>query len=128
MSKTGWFGSDEDGRVVSKTEIDHSDGTVHKYPYTEADNIHAGHGHERWDSLDSYMNDNSNPDRTYRSTDDPRSINRRWRGDGYDLALDVLNDLSLEELELLLSPSKNYVHTSEEMLVKGMHKQLILKK
>ncbi len=40
----------------------------------------------------------------------------------------MLNNLSLEELqELLEVSSENYVHTSEEMLVRGTHKQLVLK-
>ena len=44
------------------------------------------------------------------------------------LALEVLSNLSLEELqELLEVSSENYVHTSEEMLVRGTHKQLVLK-
>ena len=63
-----------------------------------------------------------------RSKNAKKSQNRRWSGPGYDLALEMLNDLSLEELqELLELSSENYVHTSEEMLVRGTHKQIVLK-
>lgn len=127
MGKWGWFSSDDDGNVIAKTEVQ-SDGSVDRYDYTKADDISAGHGHKKWKSMDSYLHDDEHPDRKFRDKNDPESINRRWRGPGYDLALEMLNDLSLEELqELLELSSENYVHTSEEMFVRGTHKQLVLK-
>lgn len=78
--------------------------------------------------MNSYLHDDEHPDRKFRDKNDSESINRRWRGPGYDLTLEVLSNLSLEELqELLEASSENYVHTSEEMVVKGTHKQLVLK-
>ena len=127
MGKFGWFSSDDDGNVIAKTEVQ-SDGSVDRYNYTKADDISAGHSHEKWKSMDSYLHDDEHPDRKFRDKNDSESINRRWRGPGYDLTLEVLSNLSLEELqELLEASSENYVHTSEEMVVKGTHKQLVLK-
>lgn len=125
MGKNYWFSADEDtGDVVAKTEIK-SDGSVRRYEYTDPDNIKGGHGDRAYSSYKDYENDKPSYDRP---KDDPKSINRRWYGNGYDLALEVLNNLSLEELQDLLEvSSENYVHTSEEMLVRGTHKQLVLK-
>lgn len=127
MKKTEWFSADDDGNVIAKTEI-REDGTVHRYPYTEPDDINAGHGHDKWNDLDSYLHNDEKPDKRFRDKNDPDSINRRWKGPGYDLALDVLNNLSLDELQELLSlTDESYIHTSDEMFVKGTQKQLILK-
>ena len=127
MGKWGWFSADDDGNVIAKTEVQ-DNGSVDRYPYTKPDDIHAGHGHEHWKSMDSYLHDDEHPDKKYRDKNAKKSINRRWKGPGYDLALEVLNNLSLEELqELLEISSEDYVHTSEEMFVIGTHKQLVLK-
>ena len=125
MAKNYWFSADEDtGDVVAKTEIK-SDGKVRRYEYTKPDNIKAGHGDTSYQSYKDFEDDN--PD-WGRDKNDPKSVNRRWYGNGYDLALEVLSNLSLEELqELLEASSENYVHTSEEMVVRGTHKQLVLK-
>lgn len=125
MGKFGWFSSDDDGNVIAKTEVQ-SDGSVDRYDYTKADDISAGHGHQEWGSMENYLQDEK-PD-WQRSKNSKNSQNRRWRGPSYDLTLEVLSNLSLEELqELLEVSSENYVHTSEEMVVKGTHKQLVLK-
>lgn len=125
MAKNFWFSADQDtGDVVAKTEIK-DDGKVRRYEYTDPDNIKAGHGDNAYDSYEDFENDNPS---YVRDKNDPASINRRWHGNGYDLALEVLNNLSLEELqELLEISSEDYVHTSEEMFVRGTHKQLVLK-
>lgn len=125
MADTEFFITDEYGNVVGKTNI-HPDGSVSRYPYTVPDQIKKGHGHQEWSSIEDYLQDEK-PD-WERSKDSSKSKDRRWTGPGYDLALEVLNNLSLEELqELLELSSENYVHTSEEMLVRGTHKQLVLK-
>ena len=125
MGKWRWFSADDEGNVVAKTDVQQN-GRVDRYPYTKPDDITAGHGHEEYADMDDFMKDKKS--RTPRDKDDPRSIGRRWSGPGYDLALEVLNNLSLEELqELLEISSEDYVHTSEEMFVRGTHKQLVLK-
>ena len=117
MAKNYWFSADEDtGDVVAKTEIK-DDGKVRRYEYTKPDNIKAGHGDTSYPSYKDFEDDN--PD-WERDKNDPKSINRRWYGNGYDLALEVLQ-------ELLEISSENYFHTSEEMFVSGTHKQLVLK-
>lgn len=122
---TSWFSADDEtGEVVAKTDIK-DDGTIRRYEYTHPDRIKDGHGDKQYDSYEDFLKDNPSYNR---SKNDPDSINRRWYGNGYDLALEVLNNLSLEELqELLEVSSENYVHTSEEMFVRGTHKQLVLK-
>ena len=92
MGKTGWFSADDDGKVVAKTEI-RDDGSVHRYDYTKPDDIEAGHGHKKWNDLDSYLHDDEHPDKTFREKDDPKSINRRWHGNGYDLNMHTLDKL-----------------------------------
>ena len=125
MADTEFFTTDEYGNVISKTNI-HPDGSVSRYPYTTPDQIKKGHGHQEWGSMENYLQDEK-PD-WQRSKNAKNSQNRRWSGPGYNLALEMLNDLSLEELqELLELLSEDYVHTSEEMLVRGTHKQLTLK-
>ena len=63
-----------------------------------------------------------------RDKDDPASINRKWFGNGYDLALETLDYLSKEELQYILElTARSYTHTSEEMLVSSTSKKLILK-
>lgn len=125
MAKNSWFSADVNtGDVVAKTEIK-ADGTVRRYPYTVPDKIKEGHGDEAYDSLDDFMKGQPS---FKRDKDDPDSINRRWYGQGYNLALEVLNNLSIEELQELLDlTSENYIHTSEEMFVRETHKQLVLK-
>lgn len=125
MVKNYCFSADVDtGEVVAKTEIK-PDGTVRRYPYTVPDKIKEGHGDEEYDSLDDFIKGNPS---FKRDKDDPKSIKRRWYGQGYDLALELLSNLSIEELQKLLDiTSENYIHTSEEMFVRGTHKQLILK-
>ena len=125
MADTEFFTTDEHGNVISKTNI-HPDGSVSRYPYTTPDQIKKGHGHQEWGSMDDYLQDEK-PD-WQRSKNAKKSINRHWSGPGYDLALEVLNNLSLEELQELFEVSSgNYVHTSEEMLIRSAHKQLVLK-
>ena len=125
MADTEFFTTDEYGNVISKTNI-HPDGSVSRYPYTTPDQIKKGHGHQEWGSMENYLQDEK-PD-WQRSKNAKNSQNRCWSGPGYNLALEMLNDLSLEELqELLELSSEDYVHTSEEMLVRGTHKQLTLK-
>lgn len=125
MAKNYWFSADEDtGEVVAKTEIK-EDGTVRRYEYTKPDDIKAGHGDKAYDSYKDFENDNPSFERDKNDSD---SINRRWYGNGYDLALETLKSLSLEELQELLDlTDDNYIHTSEEMFVRGTHKQLVLK-
>ena len=121
MSKIGWFGSDEDGNVVSKTEIK-SDGTVHKYDYTKPDDIQAGHGHVKWNNVSSYLNDNENPDKNIRDKNDSRSINRRWRGNGYDLGIYDLESLSLLQLKTLKETIQNeYMHSLDEIMIASIN-------
>ena len=63
-----------------------------------------------------------------RDKDDPASINRRWFGNGYDLALETLDYLSKEELQYILElTTRSYTYTSEEMLVNSTSKKLVLK-
>ena len=126
MGKWGWFSADQDtGEVVAKTEVD-DNGSVNRYPYTKPDDIKAGHGHEHYANMQDFINGKT--DRKARDKDDPESINRSWKGNGYDLALETLNNLSLEELQQLLTfINESYIHTNEDMLVKSVHKRLILK-
>ena len=125
MAKSFWFSADDEtGEVVAKTEIK-DDGTVRRYEYTKPDDIKAGHDDKAYDSYEDFLNDNPSYER---DKDDPKSINRRWYGNGYDLTLAALDGLALEELKKLLEfSSENYVHTSEEMLVRDTYKQLVLK-
>lgn len=124
-TETSWFSADVNtGEVVAKTDMK-SDGSVRRYDYTVPDQIDKGHGDKKYDNLDDFLNDN--PSYT-RDKNAKKSINRRWKGPGYDLALDVLNNLSLEEWQELLSlTDESYIHTSDEMFIKGTQKQLILK-
>lgn len=126
MAKNSWFSADVDtGKVVAKTEIKPG-GKVERYPYTKPDDIKEGHGHQVWQKTEDFLK-GKKPD-WERGKDDPKSAGRDWRGPGYDLALEVLSNLSIEELQELLDiTSENYIHTSEEMFVRGTHKQLILK-
>lgn len=127
MSNNYWFSADVDtGEVVAKTEIK-GDGSIRRYEYTKPDDITAGHGDKSYDSYEDFENDNPS---YIREKDDSLSINRRWYGNGYDLTLETLNNEALEEVqELLMTSSKYYDYTFEEMLVSNMHKhkQLVLK-
>lgn len=86
MSKTSFFSYDIDtGDVVAKTDIQ-NDGTVNRYTYTVPDNIKEGHGDTWYGSVTDFMNDNPIDSR---DKNDPRSIGRDWKGNGY--TFDVLN-------------------------------------
>lgn len=125
MDKVGFFTANDDGQVVAKTEIN-PDGSVDRYPYTKPDDIKSGHGHQTWGDLDDYLLDKK-PD-WERDKDAQKSQNRRWRGQGYDLSLEELNNLSIGELqELLELTSDNYIHTTEEIFIRNTHKQFVLK-
>ena len=125
MEKWGWFSADEDGKVVAKTEVQ-PDGKVDRYPYTKPDDIKAGHGDEQYKDMKDFIKDKKS--REPRDKDDPASINRKWFGNGYDLALETLDYLSKEELQYILElTARSYTHTSEEMLVSSTSKKLILK-
>lgn len=58
MGKTifSWFSANDDGEVVAKTDV-HDDGEVHRYPYTEEDDITKGHGHIVYPSMEDFIND-----------------------------------------------------------------------
>ena len=124
-TETSWFSADVDtGEIIAKTDIK-EDGTIRRYEYTVPDKIKEGHGDKKYDSLEDFIKDNPSFDR---DKNDPDSIKRRWYGPGYNLTLDALNNLSLDELQELLSlTDESYIHTSDEMFVKGTQKQLILK-
>lgn len=129
MAKNFWFSADVDtGDVVAKTEIK-SDGTVRRYDYTKPDDITSGHGDKAYSNYEEFVKDNPSYSR---DKDDPRSINRRWHGNGYDLNMDTLDTLQLENLKQLLDWTKtSYLHTSEELLAKNVmttSKKLVLKK
>lgn len=82
----GWFSCDEDtGEVVAKTDVQ-NDGAVNRYEYTKSDDIKAGHGDTRYDSMDDFLNDKPDID-TSRDKNDPSSIDRPWFGNGYNFGL-----------------------------------------
>ena len=56
MGKTifSWFSANDDGEVVAKTDV-HDDGEVHRYPYTEEDDITKGHGHIVYPSMEDFI-------------------------------------------------------------------------
>lgn len=102
MANNFWFSCDNDtGEVVAKTEIK-DDGTVRRYEYTEADNIKGGHGDKKYDDLKSFMNDKPS---WGREKDAPKSINRRWYGNGHKFNFSKLID------EILESESLGYTKT-----------------
>ncbi len=121
MGKIGWFSTDDEGKVIAKTEI-REDGTVHRYPYTKADDIKAGHGHDKWDSVDSYLYDDEHPDKTFRDKNDSKSKDRRWKGNGYDLGINELENLSLEELYSLKTA---FIHSTVELMLDEMVEEQI---
>lgn len=97
MSKTlfSWFSADEDGNVVAKTDV-RDDGKVHRYTYTEPDDISKGHGHAVYDSLEDFYDDNPSWER---DKDDEKSLDRDWNGNGYNLTLEELKELKRKLLE-----------------------------
>ena len=130
MAKTEWFScDDETGKVVAKTEIK-SDGTVRRYPYTVPDKIKEGHGDTWYDSVDDFMKDMP---KGSRDKDDPKSKDRPWRGNGYDLGVSDLMSLPYDELQMIADASAGeYIHSTleimSETLVSQQPKQLVLKK
>lgn len=133
----GYFSCDVDtGKVVAKTDI-RSDGTVGRYTYTSPDYIQGGHGHEEYESVDDFlreMNKDKSEPQWKRDKDDPDSINRRWKGNGYDLGINDLMSLSYSELQMIADVSiEGYVHSTFEMMTETLVSQaqpktLILKK
>lgn len=116
MGKWGWFSANEEGEVVAKTEVK-DDGTVHRYDYTVPDQIQYGHGHTEYENMEEFIKDNP---RYVRSKNDPRSYNRSWKGNGYDLDLSLIEGLSAEELYRFrntLLQSKVQVRSQNDILV-----------
>jgi hypothetical protein len=107
MSSCSWFSANENGEVVSKTDI-HDNGEIHKYPYTKEDDITKGHGHEVYNNIEDFINGEAS---WSRDKDDPRSKNRIWKGNGYSLTINEL--LNIKE-ELI---SSRY-YTSRKLLLK----------
>ena len=107
MGIFSWFSANEDGEVVAKTDV-HENGEVHRYPYTEEDDISKGHGHVVYNSMEDYINDDPSWER---DKNDPKSKNRPWTGNGYNLTVE---DLLYIKEELL--SSKYY--TSPRLLLK----------
>ena len=91
MGKTlfSWFSADEDGNVVAKTDVKEN-GEVHRYTYTELDDISKGHGHAIYDSLEDFYNDDL---RWERDKEDDSSKNRPWHGNGYNMSIEDLKEL-----------------------------------
>lgn len=79
MNDNYWFSANSRGQVVAKTEI-HADGTVHRYEYSIPDDIHAGHGHQRYNSLQDFIRNHPEDADWERKRED--SLNRRWKGQG----------------------------------------------
>lgn len=94
MPKWGWFSTNDDGEVVSKTEC-REDGTIHRYEYTKPDDISKGHGHEIFSNMDRFIDDDSS---WKRDKNDSFSKDRPWKGNGYDLDESLLENLSINEL------------------------------
>ena len=109
MGKTifSWFSANDDGEVVAKTDV-HDDGEVHRYPYTEEDDITKGHGHIVYPSMEDFINDDTSWER---DKDDPNSKDRPWEGNGYTMTVEELKNLKEEILS-----SKYY--TSLKLLLK----------
>ena len=97
----GWFSADEDGDVVAHTR-ENDDGSVHRYDYTEPDNMSAGHGHSAYDSMNDYLDGNSRYDR---DKDDSRSAGRSWRGNCY--TLETLSQMPFGKLQKLEANASN---------------------
>ena len=108
MSLFGWFSANEDGEVVAKTDVSEN-GEVNRYPYTEEDDISKGHGHIKYNSMEDFLDDNPSWER---DKDDPKSIDRRWNGNGYSVTIE---DLKKIKEELLCSK----YHTSLKLLLKN---------
>lgn len=131
MAKWGYFSCDEDtGEVVAKTE-QRSDGTVHRYEYTKPDDIRAGHGHSSYKSMDDYLKGETA--RIPRDKSAPESKGRPWQGNGYDLGINGLEDLSIDDLYALkLSLETEFIHSSAELMagiiMKEKTSQLVLKR
>lgn len=109
MGKTifSWFSANDDGEVVAKTDV-HDDGEVHRYPYTEEDDITKGHGHIVYPSMEDFINDDPSWER---DKDDPNSKDRPWEGNGYTMTVEELKNLKEEILS-----SKYYI--SSKLLLK----------
>ena len=118
MSK-GWFScDDETGKVVAKTDMK-KDGTVRRYDYTEPDDISKGHGDKKYDNMEQFLKNNPS---FVRDKNDPKSINRRWHGNGYDLGISELENLSLEELYSLKTA---FIHSTAELMLDEMMEEQI---
>lgn len=103
-----WYGADvESGKVVSKTDV-HSDGSINRYEYTEPDCIEAGHGDKWYNDMNDYLNDNPAGSR---DKNDPKSIDRPWYGNGYDISL-----IELKSMREFLINEK--INTTEKILIK----------
>ena len=102
----GWFSANEDGEVVAKTNVEDS-GRVNRYPYTEPDDITAGHGHTTYDDMDKFLKDDP---RWSRDKDDDESIGRPWFGPGYNFEMETPEEIDIPEIttttKLLLKLSK----------------------
>lgn len=107
MSLFSWFSANEDGEVVAKTDVQ-EDGAVNRYEYTMPDHIEKGHGDTRYDSMEDFINDISS---WSRDKNDPESVDRHWKGNGYNLTIKDLKNLKEEILA-----TKCY--TSKRMLLK----------
>ena len=119
MGKWGWFGcDDETGEVLSKTE-QRSDGTVHRYEYTTPDKIKEGHGHKVYDSMEDFLKDNPSWARDKNALE---SLKKKWKGNGYDLGITDLEQLSLEELYSLKT---TFIHSTAELMLDEMMEEQI---
>ncbi len=107
VAKFGWFSANEDGEVVAKTDV-RDDGTVHRYEYTKEDDVKAGHGHKKYNSMNDFLEDDP---AWNREKDNPKSVGKKWYGNGFNL--------TLEELKALREDLINsQLHTAKELILK----------
>lgn len=91
MSETlfSWFSANDEGKVVAKTDVKEN-GEIHRYEYTEEDNVKKGHGHEVYENFEDMENGKPIYER---DKDADESINRPWYGNGFNVSLNELYDL-----------------------------------
>lgn len=115
----GWFSANEDGEVVAKTDVQ-DDGTVNRYDYTVPDHIEEGHGDKWYKNMDDFMDDKPLGSR---DKNDPSSINRSWKGPGYDLDISIIDGLSVEELNYLkYSLNNSILYSQNHCLLQKLYK------
>ena len=74
-------------------------------------NIGAEHGHEHCNNIDNYLHVDEHSDKMYREKNDQKLINGHQSFSEYDLALEILNNLSSEELQELLDIHQKIMYT-----------------